>query len=46
MNPCTACNNTGLVAGTRKTFEGGKWIDIPTKYRKTCPTCQGVRDES
>lgn len=43
MKPCELCETTGLVPGTRKSLEDGKWIDIPTKYRKTCPACGGSR---
>lgn len=40
---CTACNGTGLVPGMRKTYEGGAWTYVYTKYRATCPDCHGLR---
>ena len=44
MNACQTCEGTGLVAGTRKSYDRGVWTDIPTKYRKTCPVCKGERN--
>lgn len=40
---CANCNGTGLVPGVRKTYEGGAWTYVYTKYRATCPDCHGLR---
>ncbi len=41
---CETCNGTRLVPGTRLAYEAGVWIDVPTKYRATCPACRAPRE--
>ena len=40
---CEVCMATGLVAGTRMTYDHGAWKEIPARVRKTCPACHGER---
>ena len=40
---CSTCEATGLVQGTRQTYDNGVWKTIPYKGRATCPDCKGLR---